>query len=225
MRLIILALALVFGLGNSSEQIEALVNQNKYAEAFELASKDAAAGDSAAHDWLGYFYEYGQGAPLDVGLAAKHYRIAAASGRNHARWRLGVMIDTGSIAGSLEEAVALFKATAEENYTNGIVSLAVMQISGRGTPQDAKAAFANYMKAARLGDAGGIRGIGVMHYLGETVPANPAEAAAWFLVSAELGSEQGEESFEMAIAENPALDEDSVLDRAEQIASELGLQP
>lgn len=224
MRYILLALALVFGLGNTDEKVEALLDNDDYAGAFNVAKAAASAGDAQGHDWLGWFYETGKGAPLDMGLAESHYRSAADGGDEHANWRLGVLIDMGKIGGTPEEAVQRFQAGAARNHPDSIVSLAVMHATGRGTPKDSMKAFETYMRAARLKDGGGIRGVGIMYYLGEAVKPDLKEAMAWFLLSAALGNEDGEASMELVAEQNPDIDFEAVAERAGAIAAELGIE-
>ncbi|MEL6529616.1 MAG: tetratricopeptide repeat protein [Pseudomonadota bacterium] len=224
MRTIILALALIFGLGNSNDEIQSLIDNEEYSQAFARASELAATGDPSAHNWLGWLYEEGKGIEIDLPLAVYHYRIAAASQENHASWRLGVLIDQGQAAGTLEEAVALFKSVAEKEYTNAIVSLAVMQATGRGTSQDYPAALESYMRAAALGDGGGLRGVGIMMYLGQGLEPNKEEAAAWFLVSAARGNPDGENSFQLVMSELEGIDPTIIAKRAKEIAANLELE-
>lgn len=227
MRHLFLAFALLFSLGNTDEAspsaIQDLVENEQYADALELARKGALTGDGEAHDWLGWFYENGRGTDVDLSASEFHYREAARLGENHARWRLGVLIDQGQIAGSLEDAVAFFQSAADDEYLEGYVSLAVMQATGRGTPQDYPAALGNYMKAAQRGDDHAVRGVGVMLYNGQGVEANKEEAAAWFLVSAARGNEEGDNSFGMVMNELEGADVDAIVARAKEIAQELGL--
>lgn len=224
MRYLFLALALVFSLGNGSQQIDALVDKGQFIEAARIAEAEAERGDPVAHAWLGRFYEAGEGVSADPRVAAYHYRVAAKEGNNYARWRLGVMIDTGTAEGSLEEAVAMFRAAAAEDYTDAIVSLAVMQATGRGTAQDDVAALSSYMRAARLGDSGGVRGVGVMFHLGQAVQQDSQEALAWFLVAAAMGNEDAEQSFYYVAESMPDSDFDAIEARAMEIAEELGLE-
>ncbi|MEP2735475.1 MAG: tetratricopeptide repeat protein [Erythrobacter sp.] len=119
MRSILLALALVFSTANTAPSVQTLVDEEKYAEAFKQAKTDAAKGDGEAHNWLGLFYENGVGVEADVKKAEQHYRAAAELGEAHAKWRLGVLIDTGAIEGELTEAVALFQAAADDGYIDG----------------------------------------------------------------------------------------------------------
>lgn len=220
-----LALALFFSLGNaSSDKIAALYDSGNHAAAFEAARTASESGDPLAHAWLGRFYEKGEGVEANPETAAFHYRIAAVKGDNYARWRLGVMIDTGAAHGSLEEAVGYFREAASEDYANAIVSLAVMQATGRGTPQDYSAALYSYMRAARLGDSGGVRGVGVMFHLGEGVRQDSEEALAWFLVGAAMGNEDSEQAFYDVAGQMPEVDFKEIEARAMVIAEELGLE-
>lgn len=220
-----LAVALAFSLGNAdTDEIQALVNEGRDAAAFEMANRAAESGDPRMHEWLGWFYDNGRGVEADSELAIHHYRVAIAGGQNFARWRLGVMVDTGEAPGTLEEAVGLFRAAADDGFTNAMVSLAVMQATGRGTPQDYTAAMANYMRAARAGNAHGIQGIGVLFERGEGVERSLREAAAWFLVAATQGNETGDANFR-AVTEHLAPDEMAgIAKRAEVIARELGFE-
>lgn len=224
MRYLILALALILSLGNANDEIQSLVDNEEYDQAFARASELAATGDPNAHDWLGWMYERGNGVEVDLPLAIYHYRIAAASQENHASWRLGVLIDQGQAEGTLEDAVALFQSGAANDYTNAIVSLAVMQATGRGTPQDFPAALENYMRAAALGDGGGLRGVGIMMYLGQGLEPNKEEAAAWFLVSAARGNPEGENSFQLVMSELEDTEPTLIAKRAKEIADDLDLE-
>ena len=224
MRYLILALALVFGLGNySDDAVQELVNEGKDIEAFALAEEGAQSGDASAHEWLGWLYDNGRGVEENPGKAVEHYRVAIAGGRNYARWRVGVMIDQGATEGSLEEAVDLFTTAADDGFTNAMVSLALMQATGRGTTQDYEAALANYMRASRAGNAHGVRGVGIMRYNGEGLNVDKQEAAAWFLVSAVHGNSEGENSFRMVASELEGVDFRDIGRRANAIAEELGL--
>ena len=223
MRYLILALALVFGMGNfSNDAVQALVDEGKDAQAFALANEGAAQGEARAHEWLGWLYDNGRGVDQDFAKAALHYRLAIESGGNYARWRVGVMIDDGDTPGTLEEAVALFDAAASEGFTNAMVSLAVMQATGRGTEQDFALAFANYMNAAHAGNPHGVQGVGVMYDLGQGVEEDDSEALAWFVVAAALGNETAN-GYVARMAEGRSASEMvAAATRANEIALELG---
>lgn len=207
----------------SDDPIGDLYDEERYDEAFALAQSRAVTGSALAHDWLGLLYEQGKGTPKDIAAARKNYLIAAQGGRNYARWRLGVLIDEGQIEGSLEQAVGYFDTCARDEYINCLVSLAVMQATGRGTPKDYSSAFQNYMRAAQMGDDGGIRGVGVMIISGEGVPKDLAEGAAWLLVSASLGNSQSEANLKTILDRIDDPDLAAIGLRAREIAASLGL--
>ena len=232
MRTVMLALALLVSstgaLANdeakpTDDAIQALVDKGEDERGFALAQRGAEAGDPRAIEWVAWFYDEGRGVERDVTLAAKNYRIAAAAGQNYARWRLGVMIDTGEAEGTLEEAVELFKAAADEDFTNAITSLAVMQATGRGTELDYEASLENYMRAARLGNPHGIQGVGVLFARGEGVPRDLDEAMAWFLVAAAVGNEAGNANFNAMTQGMSDAEIQPIVERAYEIGEEFGI--
>ena len=228
MRALILALALTLAAANTlptlDEQIEVLVSEGKVDAAYDLARAAAKRGDADGQDWLGWFHETGRGRKVDLRKAAEHYRKAADGGDNHAAWRLGVLIDGGAVKGSPEEAVALFRDAADRNFPAAMVSLAVMQATGRGTPKDHTGAMANYLAAAKLGHPHGVRGVGIMFYLGEGVAQNVEEAVAWFLASAAMGNEEAQQSLKRIADEVPPGRGRAIVERAKSIAAELGAE-
>lgn len=117
----------------------------------------------------------------------------------------------------------LFKRAAARGYSNAMVSLAVRQATGRGTPQDYPAALDSYMMAARAGNSHGVQGVGVMFALGQGVEKDMTEAAAWFMVSAVAGNESGRANFERVTTDMSEAGLDAIADRATEIADQLGL--
>jgi TPR repeat protein len=166
-----------------------LLRQSRDAEAFVLIEQAADRNDPMAVDFLAWFYDVGRHVPADKAKAAVLYRWAAESRVPHAQWRLGVMIDEGETEGTLEEAVALFRAAAGHGFTNGYVSLGVMQSNGRGMPRDFAGALQSYKQAARLGNIAAFYHIGAVFYNGEGVPKDEYEALAWFIVAAGSGND------------------------------------
>ncbi|MEM1196050.1 MAG: tetratricopeptide repeat protein [Pseudomonadota bacterium] len=225
MRYILLFFASVFSLANTpaDDPIQTLIDEGRDAEAYAMAQSSADAGNARGHEWLGWMYEEGRGVEANLRLAVSHYREAITGGRNHARWRVGVLIDQGEAEGTLEEAVALFEEAARDNFTNAMVSLAVMKATGRGTPTDYPGALEFYMRAARMGNAHGVQGVGVLLMLGQGIDKNPEEAAAWFLTSAMAGNETGRIHFERAIAGMSEEQVRAIIARANDLASEFGV--
>ncbi|MEM6856953.1 MAG: tetratricopeptide repeat protein [Pseudomonadota bacterium] len=208
----------------SEDPIQTLIDENKDAQAYAQAQASADAGDPRGHEWLGWMYDNGRGVTADLERAVHHYRVAIGGGQNFARWRVGVLIDKGETQGTLEEAVALFEAAAKEDFSNAVVSLAVMKATGRGTPVDYPGALENYMRAAGLGNAHGVQGVGVLLMLGQGVEQDRAEAAAWFLASAMAGNATGQANFQRAIDGMSEEEVELVMARANELAAELGIK-
>ncbi len=234
MRYLFLAIALVFSLANTSaseessplnDSIQAHVDKGEDALGFELAKQAAEeTGDHRAHEWLGWFYDYGRGVEPNLERAIYHYGIAIEGGRNYARWRMGVLIDEGRAPGTLEYAVELFETAAAEDFSNAMTSLAVMQATGRGTAVDYEAAMQNYMRAAQAGNPHGIQGVGVLFALGQGVPEDPIEATAWFLVAAVAGDEMGQQNSQRYFEIMSEGEKQAAVERAQEIAESLGFE-
>ncbi|MEO0462772.1 MAG: tetratricopeptide repeat protein [Pseudomonadota bacterium] len=229
MRILILALALFFAPLSApalaaTHPVETAYDSGDVDGAVALAREGAAAGDAVSAEWLGRFYEDGVGVVQDYAQAAVYFRSAAESGRNLARWRVGVLIDEGKIEGTLQDAVALFQAGADDGYLDCIVSLAVMQATGRGTPVDYEASMTNYMRAAQAGSEHGIQGVGILHALGQGVPRDMVEAMAWFSVAGFQGSEPGRANAARVLESLDDAQMKTAAARAEAIMDELGIE-
>lgn len=225
LRSALLAFILLLSVANTSnDAIEALVRDGNYEAAFEKAQSWANTGNAEAHEWLGYFYEDGVGVNANLPKAIYHYRAAiASSGQSYAEWRIGVLIDQGKAEGTLEEAVRLFKLSADQGQTEAMVSLGVMHATGRGTPQDFAACLEIYMIAARAGESHGVRGVGVLFHVGQGVEQNTSEAAAWFAASAAQGNEEAASDFTLLTEGMSKSEIEAIARRANEIADELSL--
>jgi TPR repeat protein len=135
------------------------------------------------------------------------------------------MIDEGKAEGTLEEAVALFRKAAAQNYSNSWVSLGVMQSSGRGIPRDYTAAIESYRTAARMGNAHEFNEIGVAILNGEGVAPDPHEALAWFIVAAAHGDRNASRSVGRLIDRLGESAIEPATMRANEIGREFGLLP
>ncbi len=206
-----------------SDRAEALMDEGKEAEAFELVRQGAADGDADAINYLAWFYDNGRYIETDRSRAAELYRQAAGKGVAYAQWRLGVMIDTGETPGTPEEAFALLEKSVAQDFTNAMTSLAVMHATGRGTKRDPIASRYFYSMAAAAGNSHAIRGLGVLYLHGEGMDRDPIEASAYFLIAASLGNEQGQESFDIVTQDYDEATIKQVVERANELAEELGL--
>ena len=224
MRFLFLTLIMAFLVANTTdEQVQALVDEGQDRQAVAIAETAAQNGETKAHEWLGWFYDQGRGVEVDLDKAVFHYRVALNDGHNYSRWRVGILIDEGKTQGTLEEAVALFKVAADDGFTNAMVSTAVMKATGRGTPTDYDGALEYYMRAARAGNGHGIQGVGVLFSLGQGVEKNIEEGAAWFLAAAYAGNDTGEQNFVRTTKDMSSEEMQAVVERANEIAEELGI--
>lgn len=207
----------------ASERAQALLDRGQDSEAFAIVEA-AAPTDPEALDFLAWFYDQGRHVTRDSARAAQLYRRAAALGRAHAQWRLGVMLDTGDgVAEDPAEAVRWLRQAAEQDHPEGHASLAVMYANGRGVAQDFAAAMRHYLRSADLGSSAGYYGIGVLFNNGEGVQQDRLEAAAWFLVAASLEDPRAPEALD-----NLRLDEAEarqVVTRGNALLERFGRQP
>ena len=169
--------------------IDALLNSGDDAEAYDIAARGAQAGAPELTGYLGWFHDTGRHVTLDASKAAEIYAAGAELGDAYSQWRLGVMIDEGTAAGTMDQALTLFRKAAGQKHVDALVSLAVMHASGRGVDVDYVAAMRYYQAAALRGNAHGLQGIGIMHANGEGVPADFDEAMAHWIVAAAAGNE------------------------------------
>lgn len=154
-----------------------------------VVQAEAAKGHADAISTLGWMYETGKGVAEDDAKAASLYRTAVAQGDAFGQWRMGVMIDEGAVAGSVEQAVALFRQAAAHKSPGATASLGVMYATGRGVERDYETAMRYYQAAARMGSAHGLEGIGVLYANGQGVERDMNEALAHWLVAASAGDE------------------------------------
>lgn len=132
-------------------------------------------------------YRSGSMGKAEKARAAQVFAKAAAAGDPRAQWQLGVMIDKGETAGSLQDAVELFRRAAGQKNADAMASLAVMYARGRGVEQDYAAAMRYYQAAARFGNAHALQGLGVLYANGQGVGQDMHEALAYWLVAAAAG--------------------------------------
>jgi TPR repeat protein len=125
--------------------------------------------------------------PLEAGLAAvdagdligavEFLRIAADEGSAEAQAWLGYIFDYSE---DDEEAVAYYRAAAEQGNVRGIVGLAEMYSKGEGVEKDADEGRKYYIKAAEMGDAGAMRAlIAAYEQGGLGVEPDVGEAEYW----------------------------------------------
>ena len=132
--------------------------------------------------------------PLQVGLAAidagdligavDSLRIAAEDGSSEAQVWLGYILDYSE---DDEEAVAFYRAAAEQGDARGIAGLAAMYAKGEGVEKDLDESRKYYMEAAEMGHAGSMRVLMVAYERGGLgVEPDGGQAEYWKSRLAEL---------------------------------------
>jgi uncharacterized protein len=186
---------------------------------------EADQGKADALSTLGWMHETGSGASVDIARAVTLYRAAIAKDDPFGKWRMGVLIDEGKVAGSPAQAVALFREAAAAKSPGATASLGVMHASGRGVARDYEAAMRYYQAAARMGSAHGIHGIGVLYANGQGVERNMSEALAHWLVAAAAGNS---DAIALLMEHMPAAgtpEAAPIYDRANTLADAYGVYP
>jgi TPR repeat protein len=102
-------------------------------------------------------------------------------------------LGTGTPANAALAAVWYRKA-ADEGLDWGMYNLANLLGTGRGVVRDERAAFALYLRAARLGHAKSMNLVGRCLEDGIGVEPDPAAAPQWYRRSAEAGDFRGQAS-------------------------------
>jgi hypothetical protein len=114
---------------------------------------------------------------FDLPGAMEHWRVAAEAGDSRAQARLGYVFDQSE---NNEEAVAYYRASAEQGNVDGIAGLAEMYVKGEGVEQDSAEALALFRKA---GEGGHLQSIVVLIMAYEKgslgVEPDDAEVAYW----------------------------------------------
>ncbi|MCB1395711.1 MAG: sel1 repeat family protein [Rhodobacter sp.] len=111
------------------------------------------AGDLLACSQLGFRYELGEGAPLDMGRAQALYRQACDGGEPQGCSNLGEIYRSGlGVQQDVVEAVRLFQIGCDGQDAYACLTLGNILIDGRGVPADARRARAAFDAACHLGD-------------------------------------------------------------------------
>ncbi len=101
---------------------------------------------------------------------------------------LGLMYEEGlGVIQSYDEAVRLYKLSADQGHTQAQCNLGNMYYIGRGVPQSDSEAVAWFRRAAEQGNVTALCNLGLMYRNGRGVPQSDSEAVAWFRRAAEQG--------------------------------------
>ncbi|MEM1058163.1 MAG: tetratricopeptide repeat protein [Verrucomicrobiota bacterium] len=157
------------------------------AGAIDLLTAAYEQGDPQASLVLGKINESGlPGRGPDIAQAAQLYREAAQAGLQEAGFRLVRLIDAhGADAGRPDEAVALLRELASDDYPGARPLLGQWQLEGRHLRKDLLAALRTFRAGAEDGDAECLYQLGVIYEAGRGVEADPIRAAGYYRQAAE----------------------------------------
>lgn len=147
-----------------------------YASTVELA----AAGDPAAQNRLGAWYEHGTYGEKDLAKAADWYRSAAQSGNAIAQNNLGVLYHRGAgVPLDAKEAAYWYAKAAAQGHRWAQANLAWAYENGMGVERDIDQALAWMTQAADGGLAYAQVRLGLMTMMRATSDVERGAAAAW----------------------------------------------
>lgn len=183
-RIFMALLAAVLLMGNTyRDQAVELLKRGKDAEAFAMLKEGAATGDRDAITGLASLYDEGRFVAQDRAEAARLYRQAADLGHPYAQWRLGELIDLELTPGTLDEAIRLLNASADQGFPAALVSLGNIYATGHHVPKDFSKAHHYYDLAARAGFYRGFYELGALYANGDGVPVNRERGCAYRFLS------------------------------------------
>lgn len=135
-------------------------DRQEYDTAVKLIRPLAEAGEVEAQYFMGTFYMWGTGVPLDPTTAGTWYHRAYDQWLGRAnRGDVPAMVETARILTTgigVErddtQALAWLRKAAEQNYPDAWAELGNMYLAGDGVPQDRAEATRWYQKAAAVGN-------------------------------------------------------------------------
>ena len=166
-----------------------------HAEAFDLATEPANAGNPFAQNVLAICYRDGLCARQDEMKAAKLFQDACVGFRERAESDVRAATALGKryfrgegVEKNVKEAERLFLPAAESGYVQAMEWLA--RCYATGNADEKREALKWFLKAAELNDATAMSELGRLYERGSGVALDRAEAAKWYRRAAALGNEE-----------------------------------
>lgn len=165
------------------------------AEAFDLATDPANAGNPFAQNVLAICYRDGLSARRDETKASKLFQDACVGFQERqnddvrAATALGERyLDGEGVEQNAAEAARLFLKAAEADYVPAMTRLGACFANGLGVEQDFEKATKWFLKAAELNDALAMAELGALYERGSGVALDRAEAAKLYRQAAASGN-------------------------------------
>lgn len=134
------------------------------------------AGDGRGCYSIGLLYEYGDGGPMDLGEAVRHYDLACQLEDEHCTY-IGYMYEHGRGVGiDVNKARGFYERACDGDDARACAAMGYMKDDGIAGAKDAVGAAAYYEKACGLDDAYCVD-YGVMYENGRGVPRDESKAA------------------------------------------------
>ena len=128
--------------------ITALINEERFKDAYELSLRMAKEGSTSAQLILAWLYQFGKGVPRDLDKARYWYTSAVESNSPSAEFYLGLFYWNES---DFNQAIPWLEKAASHGYTTAAYHLARMYRHGIGAPRDIKLELKYVQQAAQGG--------------------------------------------------------------------------
>ena len=185
--------------------------QSIYKKLFPGVAENAAKGDAASQNRLGFMYMGGKGVEKNLKEALKWYRKAAENGNTQAQLNLSAMYTFGKVVE--KDPVAAMKwlrKAAENGNPGGQDVLGAMYANGDGVEQNFGEAAKWYRKAAENGIPRAQLNLGMMYLSGKGVERDPGEAMKWLRKAAENGDSRAQGNIGAMYAYGEGVEKDPV---------------
>jgi TPR repeat protein len=158
------------------------------AEGLDWLQKAADAGNAQAWYAIGFVYSNGVGVEMDLPGAIKYFRKGAVAGDADCQTSMGMVYQAGDkIPSGIEadpaEAAKWYRLAADQDHTEAIQHLAMMNAAGMGIEKNEEEAARLFRKGAELGNADCIWGFGRCYLKGSGVIADSVMAYALYSAS------------------------------------------
>lgn len=158
------------------------------AEGLGWFQKAADAGNAQGWYAMGFVYSNGVGVELDIAKSVNYYRKGAEAGDSDCQTSMGMLYQAGDripsgIDTDIGEAARWYRMAADQNHTEAIQHLAMINISGKGIEKNEEEAAKLFRKGAELGNADCLWGLGQCYLEGRGVSMDTVMAYALYSAS------------------------------------------
>lgn len=159
-------------------------------EAFQLITKEAAAGNKNAMLTLGTMYERGIGTSRNFDNALQWYEKAAAAGLAEGYYNAGICYEVGmGTKSDPAKAFQNFEKSAELHLSQGLYKLASLYFNGAGTAKNEPWGVELLTRAAAANHSGAANDLGLIAFEGAYgQPKDLNKAFTYFTQAANLGN-------------------------------------